>query len=111
MPRKRVMYLRDADGNPTRGVMVAVEVEPKYLRFGMVRYHPTKENIPYTKKRAKKIAFDRAEKCTFLMNPTDYPTEVGRTHVIPEKYTKQAKYFMIQALERLEANSFQNVLF
>jgi hypothetical protein len=93
--RKRVMYLRDEDGNPT-GVLVAVETDSETLRFGMVRYHPVKEHLPFTKKKAKEIAFDRAAKCSFRL-PLDGKRiyydlshfKVSRVHTIPEKLNRQ----------------------
>ena len=110
--RKRVMYLRDEDGKPT-GVMVAIETDSETLRFGMVRYHPVKEHLPFTKKKAKEIAFDRAAKCSFRLPMDEKHTyshiKVNRVHTIPEKLERHARFFIIQALERLGISRFENV--
>ena len=109
--RKRVMYLRDEEGNPT-GVMVAMETDSETLRFGMVRYHPVKEHLPFTKKKAKEIAFDRAAKCEFVLpfaegNLSDFSPH--RLHKIPEKLERSVRFFMKQALERLGIPRFENL--
>lgn len=110
--RKRVMYLRNEDGKPT-GVMVAVETDSETLRFGMVRYHPTKEPLPFTKKKAKEIAFDRAAKCSYRLTPKEMSGEYGwkpsRVHDIPEALEKHVRFFIAQALERLGISKFENV--
>ncbi len=101
------MYLRDEEGNPT-GVMVAMETDSETLRFGMVRYHPVKEHLPFTKKKAKEIAFARAEKCLFRL-PGSYSSNGGRVHTIPEELERQVRVFMAQALERLGITRFVNL--
>ena len=122
--RKRVMYLRDEEGNPT-GVMVAMETDSETLRFGMVRYHPVKEHLPFTKKKAKEIAFDRAAKCSFRLplGGEGYSYEWvhsksllesaffqrSRVHTIPENLGRHVKFFIAQALERLGISKFENV--
>jgi hypothetical protein len=112
--RKRVMYLRDEDGNPT-GVMVAMETYSEnmgevVLRFGMVRYHPVKEHLPFTKKKAKEIAFDRAAKCSFRLPAKNaYGPEPHRVHTIPENLGRSVRFFIAQALERLGISKFENV--
>ena len=107
--RKRVMYLRDEDGKPT-GVMVAIETDSETLRFGMVRYHPVKELLPFTKKKAKEIAFDRATKCSFRLPAKNaYGLAPHRVHTIPEKLERHARFFISQALERLGLSKFENV--
>jgi hypothetical protein len=105
--RKRVMYLRDEEGNPT-GVMVAVETDSETLRFGMVRYHPVKEHLPFTKKKAKEIAFNRAAKCHFRL-PARYSANGSRVHTVPEKLERHVRFFMKQALERLGIPRFENL--
>ncbi len=109
--RKRVMYLRDEEGNPT-GVMVAMETDSETLRFGMVRYHPVKEHLPFTKKKAKEIAFDRAAKCSFrlpLAKGNYSSINPGRIHTIPEKLERSVRFFMGQALKRLGIPRFENL--
>ncbi len=101
------MYLRDEAGKPT-GVMVAVETDSETLRFGMVRYHPVKEHLPFTKKKAKEIAFARAGKCHYRL-PAKYSGGGGRVHTVPEKIERQVRYFMAQALERLGIPRFENL--
>ena len=114
--RKRIMYLRNEDGKPT-GVLVAVENDSKnmgevVLRFGMVRYHPTKELLPFTKKKAKEIAFDRAEKCSYRLplhvgNYSDFTPR--RVHTIPEELERHVRYFMGEAMRRLGVPRFENL--
>ncbi len=109
--RKRIMYLRNEDGKPT-GVMVAVETDSETLRFGMVRYHPVKEHLPFTKKKAKEIAFDRAAKCSFrlpLVKGNYSSINSGRIHTVPEKLERHVRFFMMQALKRLGIPRFENL--
>lgn len=108
--RKRVMYLRDEDGNPT-GVMVAIETDSETLRFGMVRYHPVKEHLPFTKKKAKEIAFNRAAKCCYRLPklPAKCDSSESRVHVVPEKLERHVKFFVMQALARLGITKFENL--
>jgi hypothetical protein len=106
--RKRVMYLRDEDGKPT-GVMVAIETDSETLRFGMVRYHPVKEHLPFTKKKAKEIAFDRAAKCTYQLPYVKSRIKLNRIHVVPEKLERYVMFFAKQALERLGLSKFENL--
>ena len=106
--KKRVMYLRDEESNPT-GVMVAIETDEGKLRFGMVRYHPTKERLPFTKKKAKEIAFERAKKCTYQLPYVNSGIKLNRVHVVPEKLERHVMYFAMQALERLKIPKFENL--
>lgn len=109
--RTRVMYLRDEDNNP-KGAMVAIQIDDNTLRFGMARYHPTKERLPFTKEKCKEIAFDRALKCQFRIPPKE-GTQTGsdrRLHDIPRRFKKHALWFMQNALERLDARMFNNVI-
>ena len=108
MKRKRVMYIRDEEGNPT-GALVALETEDGFLRFGMVRYHPTKEVLPFTKKKAKEIAFERAKKCTYQLPYVKSGVKLHRVHTIPEKLERHVMYFAKQALERLGVSKFENL--
>jgi hypothetical protein len=123
--RKRIMYLRNEEGKPT-GVLVAVEKDSRYaddstvsdyarspvLRFGMVRYHPTKERLPFTKKKAREIAFDRAEKCSYRLpihvgNYSDFTT--SRVHTIPKELERYVRHFMAEAMRRLGVPRFENL--
>lgn len=106
--KRRVMYIRDEEGNPT-GAMVALETEDGFLRFGMVRYHPTKEAMPFTKKKAKEIAFERAKKCTYQLPYVRSGIKLNRVHVVPEKLERHVMYFAKQALERLKLPKFENL--
>ena len=109
--RKRIMYLRDEDGKP-RGVMVAVETEENTLRFGMVLYHPKKEHLSFTKKKAKEIAFDRAAKCSYRLPLPKGKYSIikpGRVHDIQQGWEKAARYFIAEALKRLDIKTFSNV--
>lgn len=106
--RKRIMYLKDSSGKYI-GVMVAIEDEEGNLRFGMSRYHSTKEHLPFTKKMAKRIAIGRAKKCDFYFVDCGTVVSGMRSHSIPEQYSKHVEYFLTQALKRLGADKVENV--
>ena len=101
-------FLRKSKKNrkPVGAMVILKDAEKEALRFGMVRYHPTKETEVFTKRRAKSIAVGRAEKCDFYIytdgTTPKASTNVNRAHVIHPSLVKKARRMMDKISQKLE---------